>query len=217
MVGADVEVRAVNALLLYTALMRIIAGQFRGRSILPPPSDKTRPITDRAKQSLFDALLNCFEGAVVLDCFAGTGSMGLEALSRGAARAVFIERDRGALKHLRANIDALGVGDRAVVLPIDAYAAASHSEVRGQPLTVAFVDPPYAHVETGHLRHKVDALVAALAAECMVDGGIISLRHPARVSVDAPAVGVKIVRELHYGDMGITWLTRAGAGNAAAQ
>jgi len=193
--------------------MRIISGEFAGRPLASPPSDATRPITDRAKQSLFDLLCNCFEGGVVLDCFAGTGSMGLECLSRGAKRAVFVERDRGAVRVLKENIETLGVGDRAVVLPVDAYGVAGHPELAGkgeaEKLTVAFVDPPYAHMATGHLRHKVDQLVSELAAGCMVDGGIISLRHPATVSVDAGAMGVKIIRELKYGDMGMTWVTKA--------
>lgn len=182
--------------------MRIIAGQFSGRSLLPPPSDTTRPITDRAKQSLFDALQDCFVGGTVLDCFAGTGSMGLESLSRGAAKAIFIERDRGALKNLRANVDALGVQDRAQILPIDAYA--DHPDLRD--LTIAFVDPPYAHTETGHLRHKLDALLLRLGQKSMVDGGIISLRHPARISIDPAALNVSIVKTMTYGDMAITWL-----------
>ncbi len=196
----------------YTRGMRIISGRLAGRVLRSPPSDATRPITDRAKQSLFDLLCNCFEGGVVLDCFAGTGSMGLECLSRGAKRAVFVERDRGAVRVLRENIAELGVGEAAVVLAVDAYAAAEHPEVAGkveaEKLTVAFVDPPYAHMATGHLRHKVDRLVSQLAARCMVDGGIISLRHPATVSVDAGGMGVKVVRELKYGDMGITWVTK---------
>ena len=92
--------------------MRIIAGQFRGMPLVPPPGDATRPITDRAKQSLFDALQDCFAadgGGLVLDCFAGTGSMGLECLSRGARQTIFVERDRGALRALKENIAALGV------------------------------------------------------------------------------------------------------------
>jgi 16S rRNA (guanine(966)-N(2))-methyltransferase RsmD len=148
-----------------------------------------------------------FEGGNVLDCFSGTGSMGLECLSRGAAKAIFIERDRGALKNLRTNIETLGVKERAIVLPIDAYLAGDNPDIAN--LTIAFVDPPYSHMETGHLRHKVDALVKALADRAMVDGGIISLRHPTRVSVDMAAMGVKVVRELTYGDMGITWLAKA--------
>jgi 16S rRNA (guanine966-N2)-methyltransferase len=165
---------------------------------------------------LFDALSDCFavdEGngaGTVLDCFSGTGSMGLECLSRGAAKAIFVEQDRGALRALRQNISDLGVEARAVVLPVDAYLCATHPEVRGGGgLTVAFVDPPYAHVATGHLRDKVDQLLRALAAGCMVDGGIISLRHPGNISVDAAMLGVRVVREFRYGDMGITWLTKA--------
>lgn len=186
--------------------MRIISGQFAGRPLASPDSDKTRPITDRAKQSLFDALQNCFQEGVVLDCFAGTGSMGLECLSRGAAKAIFIERDRSALMLLRQNIAALGVEDRAIILPIDAYSAGEHPDLHD--LTIAFVDPPYAHMETGHLRHKADRLISQLAARAMVDGGIISLRHPTRVSVDPAALGIRVVRELRYGDMAITWMAR---------
>ena len=92
--------------------MRIIAGEFRGRKLLPPQGQQTRPITDRVKQSLFDILAPSIEGAVVFDCFAGTGSLGLEALSRGASRAVFFERDRSAVRLLQENIRALGVSDR---------------------------------------------------------------------------------------------------------
>src|SRR3982751_2644991 len=90
--------------------MRIIAGCFRSRVLLSPESDKTtRPITDRVKQSLFDIVTPLIEGAVVYDCFAGTGSMGLECLSRGAKRALFFEADRSALQRLKKNISTLGV------------------------------------------------------------------------------------------------------------
>jgi len=189
------------------ASMRIISGSLGGRNILPPPSDKTRPITDRAKQSLFDALQNCFEGGKVLDCFSGTGSMGLECLSRGGSSCIFVERDRGALKNLRQNIDDLQLKDKAIVLPVDAYAGlVGHPDVRD--LVVAFVDPPYIHMEDGFNRNKVDALIRGLAEQCMTDGGIISIRHHVRASVDPGALGVKVIRELVYGDMGITWVTR---------
>ena len=132
--------------------MRIIAGEFGGRRILPPLTETTRPITDRAKQSLFDTLGDRIDGANVLDAFAGTGSMGLECLSRGARRVVFVERDRGALLHLRKNIVALGIEERSVVLPIDAYRAIRHSalmNVGAELIDLAFIDPPYAHTEPG--------------------------------------------------------------------
>jgi 16S rRNA (guanine966-N2)-methyltransferase len=192
--------------------MRIIAGQFSSRSILPPPSDKTRPITDRAKQSLFDSLSNPdrISDAIVLDCFAGTGSMGLECLSRGARHVIFIERDRGALTALRQNITALDVAASCTVLPIDAYSSLSNPifSTTFQKLDIVFIDPPYSHMETGHLRHKADRLIAQTAASFLAPNGLVSLRHPTRVSVDPAALGIQILREFKYGDMAITWLAK---------
>src|SRR3954470_3194229 len=96
--------------------MRIIAGEFRGRKLLPPEGDVTRPITDRVKQSLFDILSPRIEGARVYDCFAGTGSMGLECLSRGAEHATFFEADRSALTRLEKNIATIQVQNRSKVV-----------------------------------------------------------------------------------------------------
>jgi len=90
------------------------------------------------------------------------------------------------------------------VLPIDVYAMALPPEVKD--LTIAFVDPPYAHTATGHHRHQLDELIRHLVQTAMVEGGIISLRHPSDVTVDAAVLGVKVVREFQYGTMGITWL-----------
>src|SRR5215469_740010 len=110
--------------------MRIVAGTWRGRGLTAPPGTETRPTADRVRQALFDMLLHApwggrdaVEGAQVLDVFAGTGALGLEALSRGAAHAIFIEHDGAALAALRANIAALGAGGRCAVLPADALAA----------------------------------------------------------------------------------------------
>src|SRR5436853_753972 len=101
--------------------MRIIAGEFRGRKLLPPEGLVTRPVTDRVKQSLFDILTPLLPDARVYDCFAGTGTMGLECLSRGAASAVFFEADRSAVARLRKNIAALGVEDRGRVIAQDLF------------------------------------------------------------------------------------------------
>ena len=101
--------------------MRIIAGTHRGRQILAPENDATRPITDRVKQSLFDVLSPRIPGAVVLDLFAGTGSMGLECLSRGAERVVFFESNRSAVQLLRRNLTELTLTDRSMVLPTDLF------------------------------------------------------------------------------------------------
>src|SRR3954469_11129678 len=108
--------------------MRIIAGQFRSRVILPPEdAQTTRPITDRVKQSLFDILTPLLEGTIVYDVFAGTGSMGLESLSRGAAHATFFEADRSALQRLKKNIASLGVEKSATVIPGDLFKHFRHA------------------------------------------------------------------------------------------
>src|SRR5580658_9021917 len=99
--------------------MRIIAGQFRGRKLLAPESDQTRPITDRVKQSVFDVLSPRLPDAVVYDLFAGTGSMGLESLSRGCKFVTFFESDRSALKLLEKNISVLGAKDRSKIIAGD--------------------------------------------------------------------------------------------------
>lgn len=125
--------------------MRIIAGAWRGRNLVAPAGVSTRPTAERMRQALFDMLAHapwaeaCLAGAEVLDAFAGTGALGLEALSRGAARAHFIETDRHALAALRANIAACKAGDRAVVLPQDTLRPKP-----GTPCNLVFLDPPYA-------------------------------------------------------------------------
>src|SRR6476646_5480100 len=96
--------------------MRIISGEFRGRKLLPPEGDVTRPITDRVKQSLFDILTPLIPDAVVYDCFAGTGSMGLECLSRGSAAVTFFEADRSAIARLKQNIAAVDAQVRSRVV-----------------------------------------------------------------------------------------------------
>ncbi len=192
--------------------MRIIAGEYGGRKILAPLSETTRPITDRAKQSLFDTLGERVDGAVVLDAFAGTGSMGLECLSRGARRVVFIERDRSAVALLRKNIAALDVAARSLVLPVDAYRALRQAvQVREdfEPFGLAFVDPPYAHTEPGPDLARLTRLLAELAASALAPDGLISLRHPTAVSVQAIVPGeLQIIRELTYGSMRVSWLAR---------
>jgi 16S rRNA (guanine966-N2)-methyltransferase len=123
--------------------MRIVGGAWRGRGLVAPAGDTTRPTADRVRQAVFDMLMHApwagrdlFEGATVLDAFAGTGAMGLEALSRGAAQAVFMERDRAALAALRSNIAACGAGAR--VIPGDVLRPPP-----GSPCDIIFLDPPY--------------------------------------------------------------------------
>src|SRR5215207_475800 len=129
--------------------MRVIAGEFRGRKLLPPEGDVTRPITDRVKQSLFDILTPLLPDAVVYDCFAGTGSMGLESLSRGARHATFFERDRSAVSRLRKNVALLEVADRSRVVDRDVFrwfADDRNAVPPAERAEVIFLDPPYRFV-----------------------------------------------------------------------
>ena len=124
-------------------LVRIIAGTARGRSIVAPPDGGTRPIHDRAKEGIFNMLLSLngdFEGLGVYDIFAGSGSFGLEALSRGAAHVTFVEKSPGAAAVIKKNLATLGFEDRASVLTTLAETAVAQMD----RVDLAFCDPPYA-------------------------------------------------------------------------
>ena len=139
--------------------MRIVAGEWRGRTLVAPPGLSTRPTADRVRQALFDMLMHApwsgrevIQGAHVLDVFAGTGALGLEALSRGAASACFIENDRAALRALRANVAACGAEGRVEVVAGDVLSeglgrpgvwVAGRSESGRGAASLVFLDPPY--------------------------------------------------------------------------
>jgi 16S rRNA (guanine966-N2)-methyltransferase len=122
--------------------MRVVSGTARGRKLRAPAGRGTRPITDRAKEAIFNMLasLGGVEGLVVADLWAGSGSFGIECLSRGAERVTFVERGREALACLRGNLEALGFEDRAIVVPRSVESALPGLG----PVDLAFCDPPYA-------------------------------------------------------------------------
>ena len=121
--------------------MRIIAGQWRSRSILAPPGRATRPTSDRVRETLFSILtsrLGSFEDLRVADLFAGSGALGFEALSRGAGHATFVEGDRGAVAAIRQNAEKLGAVERIRVIASSALALPA-----SEPFDLIFADPPY--------------------------------------------------------------------------
>ncbi|MEM7779206.1 MAG: 16S rRNA (guanine(966)-N(2))-methyltransferase RsmD [Pseudomonadota bacterium] len=129
--------------------MRIIAGEWRGRKLIAPKGDATRPTADRTRETLFSMLtsrLGSFEELRVADLFAGSGALGLEALSRGAAHCLFVEQDRTALDTIRANIAAFNAGPRAHV---DAGSVTSLRAAH-QPCDLILADPPY-HTNAGEV------------------------------------------------------------------
>jgi 16S rRNA (guanine966-N2)-methyltransferase len=143
--------------------MRVVAGALRGRNIKAPDGDATRPTTDRTREAVFNALasMDVIDGAVVLDLYAGRGAMGLEALSRGARRCTFIERDRRALDAVRANVSQLGLTDRSSVLASDVLVGV----VAQRGVDLALVDPPY---EFDAWPALLTAISVALAPDAVV-------------------------------------------------
>lgn len=120
--------------------MRVVTGQAKGRKLYAVPGDTTRPVTDRVKVSLFNILGDCVPEARFLDLFAGTGGVGIEALSRGAAQAVFVERDERALATIRRNLELTRLGDLAQVVRRDVFKFLE--AYRGEAFDIVYVAPP---------------------------------------------------------------------------
>jgi len=123
--------------------MRIIAGALKGQQLVTPRGHRTRPTADQVRIALMDTLMPVLSGARFLDLFAGAGGVGLEALSRGAERAVLVERDADAAAALRRNVAALRVAGRTQVLPMDAARALNRLAAAGERFDLVFLDPPY--------------------------------------------------------------------------
>jgi 16S rRNA (guanine966-N2)-methyltransferase len=128
--------------------MRIVAGTFRGRAVVAPKGQSTRPTADRTRQALFNVLEHAawapaLDGRRVLDLFAGSGALGLEAISRGAACCLFLDRNAAAREAILANVGALGLADRIRIERRDAVTLGIRTSADGAPFDLAFLDPPY--------------------------------------------------------------------------
>ncbi|MDP2400547.1 MAG: 16S rRNA (guanine(966)-N(2))-methyltransferase RsmD [Actinomycetota bacterium] len=177
--------------------MRIIAGEFRGRRIVAPKGVVTRPTSDRVREALFSRLesLGALTGATVLDAYAGSGSLGLESLSRGALRVLFIETDRSALKSIQANIAALGVEERATALPGDPSALAVRGHLPGSPYSLLLLDPPY-RIDKAEVAGLIEAV---LSKRGLTDGAHVTWEHRAGEKASWPA-GFSSLGSRRYGD-----------------
>jgi 16S rRNA (guanine(966)-N(2))-methyltransferase RsmD len=156
--------------------MRIISGRFARRTLRAPAGREVRPTSDRVREALFSALesIGAVEDARVLDLFAGSGALGLEALSRGARSVTLVERHAPAIEALRANVEALGAGAEATVAKADVFAWLRRAPASAFDLVLA--DPPY------DLPRLVD--LPALAASVIAPGGLLVIEHDPRVNFD---------------------------------
>ncbi|HEY3160230.1 MAG TPA: 16S rRNA (guanine(966)-N(2))-methyltransferase RsmD [Vicinamibacterales bacterium] len=179
--------------------MRVIAGRFKGRRLKAPTWEGLRPTSDKLRETLFNILAPRMEGARVLDGFAGTGAIGIEALSRGAAHVTFIEKSRRAVALIEENLKACGVEEGYTILCADVVAA-----LNGLPAADAFdlilLDPPY----------DIDNASAALdaAARRLAGNGLVVLERATRREPEEPAA-VRRVRDVKSGDSTLTLYSRS--------
>lgn len=175
--------------------MRVIAGTARGRPLVAPRGAHTRPITDRVKETLFGILADRVVDARVLDLYAGSGSVGIEALSRGAASCDFVEHDRRAIAAIRENLERAGVSEHASVHAMDVMRYLERSENDRFGLVV--MDPPY---EERAILAPLERLLARLAP-----GALVVVKHHWRTPIPVPA-GLANWRERRFGETTLTFL-----------
>ena len=179
--------------------MRIVAGSLGGRRLSAPRDDATRPTADRVREALF-SILGPLAGARGLDLYAGTGALGLEALSRGASSVAFVESRRAALDALRQNILSLGVTERTLVVarPVERAVAALSAAA---PFDLAFADPPYAALSTGEAAH---ALGAILGPPILSPGARVIVEHASSSSPPGWA-SLELCETRRYGDTSLSF------------
>jgi 16S rRNA (guanine966-N2)-methyltransferase len=181
--------------------MRLTGGTDRGRKLRGPRGSGTRPTASRVRQAIFN-ILGPPPDAPVLDLFAGTGALGIEALSRGAPSAVFIERDARAVANLSRNLRDLGLEKRGVVTCANVVAALSRLDPRQEPFAWVFVDPPYASDEAER------TLGALAGCGALAPGAVIVVEHDKR-NVPPDAAGeLHLVDRRYYGDTGVSFFRR---------
>jgi 16S rRNA (guanine966-N2)-methyltransferase len=181
--------------------MRIVAGLAKGRRIEAPKGMDVRPTTDRVREALFSSIAFRLQGALVLDLFAGTGALGLEALSRGAAAAVFVDGARRSIEIIRRNIAACGFGSQSKVIERDALVALHQLKSLGHIFDLVFLDPPYQGPMLEKALHALDkeALIAKDA--------LIVAEHPTEKPPSLPS-GLSITSTKRYGNVALSFVQR---------
>ena len=185
--------------------MRIIAGEHKGRRIAPPSGRDTRPMLDRVREALFSTLGEVVDEALVLDLFAGTGSLGLEALSRGAAHAHFVERDPRAVRILNDNIVTLRVTAVEVVRD-DALEPRSWSAEDGPAANVVFVDPPYLMLREAAEKARLLETIQCLYETVLRPGGVLVLHAHPRDLHEETLESIAPVDRRVYGNSALAYL-----------
>lgn len=179
--------------------MRVITGTAKGRALKAPKGLTTRPTTDRVKEALFNILGPKIEGAKFLDLFAGSGGIGIEALSRGAQEVLFIEKDPRALEVIKANLALCGLDQRALVLAGDVHKNLDYIGRQGQQFDFVFMDPPYLKDFEEAVLAKIDNL------KLLALGGKIIVESSKRDNIPTQVGSLAALRREKYGDTHLTF------------
>ena len=184
--------------------MRIISGTSKGKKLRPLRGQPIRPTSDRVKESIFNILGEWVDGKHVLDLFAGTGNLGIEALSRGATRTVFVERERSAVDLIRKNLSHCGFDDRSHIIRGEVEQAIRHLHRKGEVFDLIFMDPPY---RRGLVQKTLDLLqVRPLYHE----DSIVVIEHDRRETLAEPTGGWTLARKRQFGDTVVSFIAPTG-------
>jgi len=199
----------IKVIIVYCTAMRIIAGTKRGMKLLSPRTKVSRPITDRIKESLFSVLYkyDLPGGAIAADLFCGVGSLGLEALSRGAEFVTFIEQDLKIISVLNKNIEKAGFVKASKVIKADAFKIGAGLNSNGQKYGLVFVDPPYAATMDVQAGSALSGLLNMLAGQVASDG-IVVVRTSQKVSLLEQYGEFKIIERRKWGTMVVNILRK---------
>jgi 16S rRNA (guanine966-N2)-methyltransferase len=181
--------------------MRIISGTSKGRKLVTPRSQSLRPTSDRVKESMFNILQDDIVGKVVLDLFAGTGNLGIEALSRGAKKTIFVEKGRQALRLIQRNLTQFGLEERSEILPKDANRAIGILKQKGESFDLILMDPPY---EKGLIQKT---LMTLNSHQIYHKDSILVIEHNRREPLSTVMEGWNLIRQRRIGDTLISFLT----------
>jgi 16S rRNA (guanine(966)-N(2))-methyltransferase RsmD len=174
--------------------MRVVAGELRGRMLSAPKGNLLRPTADRVKEALFNILLESIQGTRFLDLFAGTGNVGIEAISRGAQHAVFVETNPFHLNVLRRNVERCGIKEKTTIVMADATSFIKQAERRNDSFGIIFMDPPYFD------RTLEEVLENPGLPRLLERGGWLIVEHFHKILLMDHYRLIKKEREYHYGD-----------------
>jgi 16S rRNA (guanine(966)-N(2))-methyltransferase RsmD len=191
--------------------MRIIAGSKRGMKLLSPKTDISRPIIDRVKESLFSVLYkyNLPEGKKVADLFSGVGSLGIEALSRGAEFVTFVENDSNILKTLERNIEKAGFVKASKIIKANAFKFEFQFDAIAESYDLIFIDPPYLQTRQTGMDSKLGILLNSLS-DCLNKQGIVVVRTEKRIKLLEQYKNLKLTEWRQWGKMAISILKKEG-------